>query len=787
MVSETFAGKYRLDALIGEGGMGRVYSATHLRLGTSVAIKVLKADAMVVDEVVQRFIREARAASRLQSRHVCRVHDVDQLATGEPYMVMELLRGVDLHRLVRTRGRLSVERAVGYVLEACEALGEAHALGMVHRDIKPANLFLVEPANGEQHIKVLDFGIATRAKGETDGGLTRTASVMGSPNYMSPEQLRSAKDVDARSDIWALGVTLYELVSGGQPFAGDTFSALSIAIATDPHAPLSGVHPQLVSVIDRCLAKRPSDRYATVSEFADALSVLTPAGPSSSARVARALAPGLAATLLPSEELPARSQKGAQTTRQEAAGQSVRSTESPRPTSRLPLFVAGLAVIPLAGIGIWMATRTSTPKPPDDSGSAAVEGPAATAAPMKAVGVDAGVDAQTTAATSSLNVDALVAEYKAESAEVAKLREQVERARALGDQSLVDELTGKIRDRESKARAKTDSVLESQRAAFIRTGSPEALQTLASAMKLSGDPQAAKMDGLVQLIARKEPLPRASDADEIITDAALFAAQTVTKAGLKEIAAAFDVVEEDQLMLRRSISIGASSKDVEAARSRLHSDMEVATNAAKSRLVDLKKAYALDGKPDQLLVVSAVLRLAGETELSRELCGKYAALASTSVLLPNGLDEDKDGIPSCADECPTKPGDKKSTNGCPTSDADGDGIADKDDQCPNEPETINGYHDKDGCPDTVSYCETGVGTSGACFGDEDSCTNGLSRDLHGADLRAMGAACVLRAADGGHRPVNTAPQPAADTGSASHPILEISPECKANPLAKGCS
>ena len=285
---ELIDGKYRVDARLGEGGMGLVLEATHVLLGSKVAIKVLKPEAVRITEVCQRFVREARAAGRLRSEHTARVVDVGQLASGQPYMVMEMLRGRDLATAARKR-RLPVAVVADYIVQACEGLAEAHSLGMVHRDIKPANLFLSEQPNGQIIVKVLDFGIATAPDGDIDHGLTKTISIMGSPSYMSPEQLRSSKLVDARSDIWSLGVTLFRLVSGQQPFVGETFSALSIAVATEPHPRLEGIEPAFADIVDRCLEKRPDDRFATVAELAAALATLFPEGAVAAERVVRSL------------------------------------------------------------------------------------------------------------------------------------------------------------------------------------------------------------------------------------------------------------------------------------------------------------------------------------------------------------------------------------------------------------------------------------------------------------------------------------------------------------------
>jgi serine/threonine-protein kinase len=219
------------------------------------------------------------------------VTDVGELATGEPYMVMEMLEGQDLGRLIEA-GPIEPSLAVAYMLQACEALAEAHALGMVHRDIKPANLFVTTRRDGSHVVKVLDFGIATASRGEVSG-LTETRMVMGSPQYMSPEQLRSAKSVDARSDIWAAGVTLYQLLSARLPFDSETFTGLAIKIATEPHLPLTWGSPALAQVVERCFAKDPVKRYADIAEFASALAPFTIDGRNAAARVANTLRNGV--------------------------------------------------------------------------------------------------------------------------------------------------------------------------------------------------------------------------------------------------------------------------------------------------------------------------------------------------------------------------------------------------------------------------------------------------------------------------------------------------------------
>src|SRR5262249_22784955 len=238
-------GKYTIARVIGEGGMGVVFEARHRRLDKRVAIKLLHGPARSLSDVVARFEREAKAAVQLRGHHVARVYDVDTLPDGSPYMVMEYRHGRDLSSEMAGRGIFPVGEAIGYVLEACAAMSEAHELGIIHRDLKPANLFLTEYADARV-VKVLDFGIS-KVKSEDNVSVTTTQSTLGTPLYMSPEQVRSAKHVDGRSDIWSLGVILYEMLSGEPPFVGDSASAIIASIAADVPKPLQDLRPDLPS------------------------------------------------------------------------------------------------------------------------------------------------------------------------------------------------------------------------------------------------------------------------------------------------------------------------------------------------------------------------------------------------------------------------------------------------------------------------------------------------------------------------------------------------------------
>jgi eukaryotic-like serine/threonine-protein kinase len=271
----VLAGKYRVERLLGMGGMAFVLEATHLTLGQRVAIKVLQGELGKLDEMTRRFAREAQIAAQLPPDHVARVFDFGTLEGGEPYLVMELLVGRDLDQELEARGPLPVEEAVDYVLQACEGVAEAHAVGLVHRDLKPDNLFLTRRRDGSPLVKVLDFGISKADSKDGDLSLTKTSSSFGTPLYMSPEQIQSVKNVDARCDQHALGAILYALLTDSPPFYAETLTALSVIIATHPAPSAREKRPEvpagLDAAIQKALAKRADDRFRDVADFANAI------------------------------------------------------------------------------------------------------------------------------------------------------------------------------------------------------------------------------------------------------------------------------------------------------------------------------------------------------------------------------------------------------------------------------------------------------------------------------------------------------------------------------------
>ncbi|HEX8790142.1 MAG TPA: serine/threonine-protein kinase [Polyangiaceae bacterium] len=394
---QVLAGKYTVERVVGVGGMGVVLAARHVELDERVAIKMLLPTLSPVGEPATRFVREARAAIKIRNEHVVRILDVGRLDGGAPYIVMEYLDGSDLSRLVEEIGPLRVEDAVEYVVQACEAIAAAHALGIVHRDLKPANLFLARTGDGRNCVKVLDFGISKISE-SADGsprGLTSTSAIMGTPCFMSPEQLRSTRDVDARADIWSIGAILHSLLTGDPPYDGESNADVSAKIIRDAPTPIRQIRPdvpkEIEDIILRCLEKEPAARFADVAELAHTLAAVTQRESikASAARVARGAA-GVAPTLMsrrsdpPAAAAPPSMPTGP--TRTASAWGETGRHDVPPARGRTALRVGGtlLAAAALVAIGALGVTRlrpapapasaaSSIPVPP----SLAVTAPAA--------------------------------------------------------------------------------------------------------------------------------------------------------------------------------------------------------------------------------------------------------------------------------------------------------------------------------------------------------------------------------------------------------------------------
>ncbi len=317
--------KYRIDRLLGRGGMGIVVEAWHNDLERRVAIKVLHSELRSNVALVERFLREGRAASKIEGDHVARILDVDRLEDGTPFLVMEYLEGKDLSWVRRTRQPLSIQEAVDYTLQACSAISKAHARGIIHRDVKPANLFLATQEDGSSTIKVLDFGISKMANGlgGSQPSITSTSLIMGSAEYMSPEQMLSTRDVDARTDVWALGVVLYELLTATVPFPGESVTQVcALVMMATPPRPRSvraGIPESIEQVILRCLEKDRQQRFTSVDALSAALRATLANTSSGTAPVrspdpsnptvetsdgAREAAPEIATSVLPTTPVP---------------------------------------------------------------------------------------------------------------------------------------------------------------------------------------------------------------------------------------------------------------------------------------------------------------------------------------------------------------------------------------------------------------------------------------------------------------------------------------------------
>jgi eukaryotic-like serine/threonine-protein kinase len=372
---DVLGGTYRLGSLVGEGAMGHVYRARHLVLGHEVAIKVLN-QFRLNRESRARFLREAQATMRLQSEHIVRVFDLGVIDENVPFMALELLEGSDLRSTIEARGSLPVDEAVDHVLQVCEGLADAHCRGIVHRDIKPQNIFVTRRANGLPLIKILDFGISKILTDEGDGSeLTGSEIMLGTPAYCSPEQLRNPRTVDARTDIWSLGVVLHALLGGGRAFTGETPAALVAAIIADEPHPLpasASVPEELGRVIRACLQKSPADRpQSAVALSALLLPFASPLGRASAERLSRVHEPPRPYAPSP-RRLPAPNGSGEET-------KSVAAPGAPRRRRRL--LVLGIAAAVALSIG---AARWKT----RSAGAAARSAPIAelaTAEPLVAV------------------------------------------------------------------------------------------------------------------------------------------------------------------------------------------------------------------------------------------------------------------------------------------------------------------------------------------------------------------------------------------------------------------
>ena len=462
---DLVGGKYRINGVIGEGGMGVVFAATHLDLQRTVALKVIRSELSQQPELIARLMLEARAAAQIRSEHVCHVLDVARLESGIPYVVMEYLEGKNLSAVLDAKVRLSDRVAVDYILQACEALAEAHRAGIVHRDLKPENLFLAELPDGRRLIKVLDFGIS-KTTGQFLGpgtkALTNPTTAMGSPHYMAPEQMAAARDVDARADIWALGAILHQLVTGHLAFDGTSLPAVCAAVLQSEPVPVrnyvADVSPGLERAILTCLVKNRDQRLTSVAELAHSIAPFGSTNALQSAtRISRLLentsptpdshdASGtlLSPRQLPTPRTPLRQQTGATTQAVTSSKKSftVPDTGDPWMTRRRGAVIGLLTLVGLGLAGALLVFSRGTGSSPvhesplDGTSSANAVG-APTVVPAAQLGAESSVALGQTSlpsgstslpaqpsGTAQVNRDTPESQYRASSAIVATARER---------------------------------------------------------------------------------------------------------------------------------------------------------------------------------------------------------------------------------------------------------------------------------------------------------------------------------------------------------------------------
>ncbi|MEZ4232971.1 MAG: protein kinase [Polyangiaceae bacterium] len=382
---DVLAGKYRVEKVLGAGGMGVVVQATHIVLNDRVALKFLLPAVAKHENTAARFLREAQAAVRIKSPHVARVIDVGTMEdTGSPYMVMEYLEGKDLCAIVESEGPLDIGLAALYTLQVCEALAAAHSAGVVHRDIKPANIFLTRSGDGSPVAKVLDFGISKVTSDMGVSSLTQTQVSMGSPLYMSPEQMRSARDVDARADVWSLGVVLYEMLTGTLPFVADSMPQLCALVLENTAPPMRIVRPdlpeELEPVVAKCLEKDPAKRYQSVGELAMDLGPFAgDMGIASAARVVRILEGGGRARTVSHMEPPRPSMVSVNgrpsDTHATATAFGATGIQDKPKERRTPLYIAIAAVAVGLIATVWGFTRGGDAAQPAPATQPAAEAP----------------------------------------------------------------------------------------------------------------------------------------------------------------------------------------------------------------------------------------------------------------------------------------------------------------------------------------------------------------------------------------------------------------------------
>jgi serine/threonine-protein kinase len=409
----VISGKYRVDSILGRGAMGVVVAATHLELREAIALKFLYAKTDGSEDFKSRFRREAQVSAKLRNEHITRVLDVGTWREGAMYMVMEYLAGNDLRKMIRTQGPFPIGAAVEYIVQVCEGVAEAHAHGIIHRDLKPSNLLVTKRADGSDLVKILDFGISKwTAMGEDEGELTQTGVVLGSPKYMSPEQLFGAGSVDSRTDIWSIGAILYELIGGRPPYDQPSLARICADLAGNKPPPRlrdqrTEVTPELETVVLHCLERSIDLRIQNVADLAGDLlaAVGSPYAEQVRTRIRQTLDPAGTSAMNSSLRQPGGSTgtytslafadasasypKAAGHAESATAGATLLSSQDPARKRRQGMIA--VAVLAIAGVGGWLFLNRERPASDEASVTApsAAPAPAATPAPTVAAAATA--------------------------------------------------------------------------------------------------------------------------------------------------------------------------------------------------------------------------------------------------------------------------------------------------------------------------------------------------------------------------------------------------------------
>lgn len=487
-IGDVIDGKYRIVRLLGEGGMGAVYEGENIRIHRSVAIKVLHAGVADNKEAVQRFEREAQAAGRIGSEHIVEVLDLGNLPDGDRFMVMEYLQGDSLSSRIQSRGRLSPQETYRIVRQILEGLKAAHGAGIIHRDLKPDNAFLLKSRGGQpDFVKLLDFGISkfSTLSGEAGFSMTRTGAVMGTPYYMSPEQAKGGKDLDLRSDLYAVGVIVYEAITGRVPFNADTFNELLFKIVLEAPEPIERIvpdcDPAFVQIVQKAMARDPAQRYQSAAEFQQVLDQWAQGAGAAAmpmvaaAPAAMAQAPAAAASAVVPQGAGPAAQTGTAGAWSNTDARLPEGGQLKKSNTGMTIGIAAGALVVIGAIG-FVVTRKG-----------GGEAQAAASAAASASAASAGPSPEEQKAIDEAKRQAAEAQQQADE----KIRKAEEEARAAEDRAKAAEATSKTQEEAKLARERANKLRATSQTKPVSTakaeGSPASTATPSGGRKIRTD------------------------------------------------------------------------------------------------------------------------------------------------------------------------------------------------------------------------------------------------------------------------------------------------------------